>query len=56
MPADGVLTLKVVDSYFSLNNDGDTVELIDPDGVLRGRVSYVGEEIGPGKWVEFGGE
>lgn len=44
----------MIDSNFSLNNDGDTVELVDPDGVLRSRVSYVGDEIGPGEWVEVG--
>jgi hypothetical protein len=38
-----------------LNNDGDDVFLIDPDGVVRSRVTYGGHEVRSGKWVEFGG-
>ena len=38
----------------SLNNDGDTVMLIDPAGVLRSRVEYTAEHVRVGKWVEFG--
>jgi hypothetical protein len=37
-----------------LNNDGDTVLLIDPAGVLRSRVEYTAEQVRVGKWIEFG--
>ena len=33
-----------------LNNDGDTVMLIDPAGVLRSRVEYNAGEVRAGKW------
>ena len=35
----------------SLNNDGDTVRMIDPAGVVRCRVEYTAEQVRVGKWV-----
>jgi len=56
VPAGGNLAITVVGSMFSLNNDGDDVELIDAAGVVRSRVSYTEDQVRRGEWVEVGEE
>ena len=48
----GRLRIVMTKATMSLNNDGDTVLLIDPAGVLRCRVEYTAEQVRAGKWVE----
>jgi endonuclease YncB( thermonuclease family) len=47
------LRIVMTTATMSLNNDGDTVMLIDPAGVLRSRVEYGKDQVRVGKWVEF---
>jgi len=54
VPAGGKLAITVVGSMFSLNNDGDDVELVDGVGVVRSRVSYAEDQVRRGEWVEVG--
>ena len=48
--AKGRLRIVMTAATMPLNNDGDTVMLIDPAGVLRSRVEYTGEQVRAGKW------
>jgi len=50
--AKGRLRIVMTTPTMPLNNDGDTVLLIDPAGVLRCRVEYTAEQVRAGKWVE----
>jgi hypothetical protein len=54
VPAKGKLRIVMTTPTMPLNNDGDTVLLIDPAGVLRSRVEYTAEQVRVGKWIEFG--
>jgi micrococcal nuclease len=49
----GKLRIVMTTPTMPLNNDGDTVMLIDPAGVLRCRVDYTAEQVRAGTWVEF---
>jgi hypothetical protein len=51
--AGGRLRIVMNPPTMSLNNDGDTVMLIDPAGVLRCRVEYTGGQVRAGRWAEF---
>jgi endonuclease YncB( thermonuclease family) len=53
--AKGRLRIVMTEPTMPLNNDGDTVWLIDPAGVLRCRVEYNADRVRVGKWVESGG-
>jgi len=50
----GRLRIVMTTPTMPLNNDGDTVLLISPDGALRSRVEYTGKQVRTGEWVEFG--
>jgi len=52
--AKGRLRIVMTTPTMPLNNDGDTVMLLDPAGVVRSRVEYTGEQVRAGKWLEFG--
>ena len=52
--AKGRLRMVMTTPTMPLNNDGDTVWLIDPTGVLRSRVEYTADQVRAGKWVMFG--
>jgi hypothetical protein len=52
--AKGRLRIVMTTPTMPLNNDGDTVLLIDPAGVLRCRVEYNGEQVQVGKWLHSG--
>lgn len=52
----GRLKIVMTMATMPLNNDGDTVMLIDPTGVVRCRVEYTREQVRPGTWVGFGGK
>ena len=49
--AGSVVTITLDPPTMPLNNDGDTVCLIDPAGVLRCRVEYTGEQVRAGMWI-----
>jgi endonuclease YncB( thermonuclease family) len=51
--AKGRLRVVMATPSMPLNNDGDTVLLIDPAGVVRCRVEYTAEQVRAGVWVEF---
>lgn len=52
VPANGRLTIIMTDPSMPLNNDGDSVWLIDSTGVVRSQVAYTGSQSG--QWVKFG--
>ncbi|NLS97593.1 MAG: hypothetical protein GXX96_36095 [Planctomycetaceae bacterium] len=52
--ARGRLRIVMTAATMPLNNDGDTVLLIDPAGVVRCRVEYNADHVRAGNWVEFG--
>jgi hypothetical protein len=54
VPAKDRLRIVMTAPSMPLNNDGDTVLLIDPAGVVRSRVEYTADQVRVGKWVEFG--
>ena len=56
VPGWGRLTVKMTEPSMPLNNDGDEVVLVDPDGVVRNHVAYGGREVRSGRWIEFGGD
>jgi endonuclease YncB( thermonuclease family) len=51
--ANGRLRIVMTTATMPLNNDGDTVLLIDPAGVVRCRVEYNADHVRAGKWVDF---
>ena len=52
--AKGRLRIVMTTATMPLNNDGDTVLLIDPAGVVRSRAVYVGEQVQTGIWITMG--
>ena len=54
VPGHGRLLVTMTEPTMPLNNDGDEVLLIDPEGVVRSRVAYSKDEVRSGKWVVFG--
>lgn len=54
VPAVGRLVVTMTEPSMPLNNDGDEVELVDGDGVVRSRVNYTEGEVRVGELVEFG--
>ena len=45
----GVMTTATM----PLNNDGDTVLMLDATGVVRSRVAYAVDQVGVGVWLEL---
>lgn len=50
--AQGRLRIVMTTPTMPLNNDGDTVWLIDSAGVVRSRVEYNADHVQAGEWVE----
>ena len=50
----GLLAVTMTEPTMPLNNDADTVVLVDRDGVGRSRVSYSESQVRAGATVRFG--
>lgn len=50
--AKGRLRIVMSTASMPLNNDGDTVLLIDPTGVVRSRATYRGEQVRASVWID----
>ena len=48
------LIVTMTDATMPLNNNGDDVVLVDPDGVGRSKVSYEADQVRPGVTLRFG--
>ena len=48
------MRIVMTTAIMPLNNNGDRVLLIDPTGVVRSRVAYIGEQVQVGVWVKAG--
>ena len=48
------LVVTMTEATMPLNNNGDTVALIGPDGVGRSRVSYLGSQARSGAVIRIG--
>jgi len=55
IPAGGTLSIVMTNNSMPLNNNGDTVTLVDDSGAERHSVSYVGSQATSGNVVEFPG-
>ncbi|HET9529217.1 MAG TPA: lamin tail domain-containing protein, partial [Blastocatellia bacterium] len=53
IPAGSRLTIVLSPNTMPLNNDGDDVKLIDPQGQIKHRVSYTGSQAQSGQRVVF---
>jgi micrococcal nuclease len=53
--AKGKLRIVMTTATMPLNNDGDTVLLINATGVVRSRVAYTGEQVRAGIWIDVSG-
>ncbi len=51
--AKGTLRIVMTTATMPLNNDGDTVLLLDATGVVRSRVAYSEDQVGVGTWLEL---
>jgi len=49
------VTVTLPVNTLPLNNDGDSILLIDADGVPACRVIYSEQQVRSGEWIEFGG-
>jgi hypothetical protein len=55
IPAQQPLTITMREFSMPLNNSGDDVSLLDPQGQVRHHVSYTAAQAQPGQMVTFDG-
>ena len=53
VPAGGELTVPLAEHTMPLNNGGDEVLLLRPDGRVVHRVAYTGDEVAAGRTISF---
>jgi endonuclease/exonuclease/phosphatase family metal-dependent hydrolase len=53
VPANGKLTVVMASNTMPLNNGGDSVSLVDPQGNVRHQVSYASSQATPGRVIIF---